>query len=77
MVEKELRKIIMTLDIIKDKQIPFSTTLHDLGFDIVDTIDLIVQLENHTGIKLKEEQLDCEFTDLESIVNVFDPPTNG
>ena len=48
------------------------TRLVDLGFDSLDTIDFIVQVEEQLAFNLSEEEQGKEYTTLKDLLDAFD-----
>ena len=62
MVAEKLKElIILCIQGIKKEQITESTNLmEDLGFDYVNLVELVVDIENEFDIEIEDEYLDIE-----------------
>jgi len=69
-MEEEIASIITQISEKKDVQLD-DNLIFILGFDSKKVMQLIIKLENHFDISIKEEDLDIDnFTNLGSIVTL-------
>ena len=71
-IEEEVRKIIVTqLDISEDEVVPEASFTDDLGADSLDTVELIMQLEEEFGIEIPDEDAET-ITTVQAAVDYLD-----
>jgi acyl carrier protein len=70
-MQEVIRVIAEHLDVEESKVKPDSHLVDDLGADPFDTIELCIQVENKTGVKISEEDGDNVKT-VQDIINLVE-----
>ena len=66
-----LKVIAEHLDVAEGKVVPTAHLVNDLGADAFDTIELCIQVEKATGVKISEDDGDKVKT-VQDLINLVD-----
>ena len=75
-IEKVNKVLVDGFELSIDKLKPEAHLYHDLGIDSLDAVDMLVFLEEQTGIQVKGEWFRC-VRRLDDIYNVMENVLNG
>ncbi len=67
-IEKVIEVVIDKLGVEEDKIVPDASFIDDLGADSLDTVELIMQLEEEFGIEIPDEDAE-KITTVQSAVD--------
>ena len=70
-LDKVKEVIIDKLGVEEDKIVPEASFVDDLGADSLDTVELIMQLEEEFGIEIPDEDAE-KMTTVESVVDYIE-----
>ena len=70
-LDKVKEVIIDKLGVEEDKIVPEASFVDDLGADSLDTVELIMQLEEEFGIEIPDEEAE-KMTTVESVVDYIE-----
>ena len=71
-LDKVKEVIIDKLGVEEDKIVPEASFVDDLGADSLDTVELIMQLEEEFGIEIPDEEAE-KMTTVKSVVDYIEP----
>ena len=70
-METVIKVIAEHLDVEQSKVVPTAHLVNDLGADAFDTIELCIQVEKATGVKISEDDGDKVKT-VQDLINLVD-----
>ena len=70
-IDKVIEVVIDKLGVEEDKIVPEASFVDDLGADSLDTVELIMQLEEEFGIEIPDEEAE-KMTTVKSVVDYIE-----
>lgn len=70
-IDKVIEVVIDKLGVEEDKIVPDASFIDDLGADSLDTVELIMQLEEEFGIEIPDEEAE-KMTTVKSVVDYIE-----